>query len=161
MTWDPYGQQQPQYQPQQPPSQSPQWQPPRPPRRMRKGAVSALAVGGAVAVAVIVAAVSHGNPPPAGATVTFVTDGSPADVTYGDAGSSAQGAVPMRKTVPLGSPLYYSVNVQLQGDGQASCQILVGTVVVSAETATGGYSIATCEISKDPVTGQWAATTGS
>jgi hypothetical protein len=146
-----------QWQPQPPP---PGYRQPPPRRRQRASLITGIAVCAAAAIIIIFAAA---KPPPAenaAPTVTFVTSGSPADVTWGDAGSSAQGTVPMRETIPLGSPLYYSVNVQLQGDGQASCQILVGTVVVSAETATGGYSIATCEISKDPVTGQWASTTG-
>lgn len=177
--WQP--QQQPQWQP------PPQWGPPpgRPPVRPRDpwprrifGGLTALAL--IIAVAILA---SHGSTPapataatgvPAGtaapaaqattaaaaSTVTFTVSGSPASVTYGDGASSASGAVPMRVTLPLGNPLYYSIEVQLQGAGSATCKILVGGTVVSQASASGGYTIALCEISRDPLTGQWTNTSG-
>ncbi|HTJ66182.1 MAG TPA: hypothetical protein VL551_01510, partial [Actinospica sp.] len=73
-------------------------------------------------------------------TVTFEVSGSYAQVTYGPAGSSASGAVPMKVTEKLGSPLYYAVTAQLQGGGSVSCEIDVDGKAVSKATATGGYN---------------------
>lgn len=175
--------QQPQQAWQQQPSRYPAPGPgPRPPRRRDPGTVIAFVIGGAIAVIVVIAVVAashHGSPrpsagaagaaaPPAASSpaapaqaskVTFVVTGSPAQVTYGDTGSNAQGSVPMRETMPLGNPLYYSINAQLNGSGKVSCQIIIGGKVISFATASGGYNIAMCEASKDPLTGQWKDTT--
>jgi len=137
-------------QPQQP---SPQQRPPAVQPRRRRGAVI-LGIGAVICAAIVAAAIAHDRSQQPASTVTFVTTGSPADVTWGDAGSSAKGAVPMRETIPIGNPLYYSLNVQLNGDGSASCQILIGGTVISQATATGGYTIARCQVSKD-ASGQW------
>ena len=94
----------------------------------------------------------------ASSTVTYVVTGTPgATVTYGPAGSSFTGSVPLCKTVtiPSTAPLYYSLQVQLQGGGQVTCQILVDGKVISSSTAQGGYNLAMCEIGQDPVTGKW------
>jgi lambda repressor-like predicted transcriptional regulator len=88
-------------------------------------------------------------------TITYVVTGSPADVTYGPAGSNLSGSVPMSVTTPLGSPAYYSIDAQLNGDGEVQCEIQVNGQVISSGTATGSYNIASCEISQDPITGQW------
>ena len=93
-------------------------------------------------------------------TVSYVVTGSEADVTYGPSGSDFQGSVPMNVSAHLGNPLYYAISAQLQGDGQVSCAILVGGKVISSATATGGYNIATCEISQDPLYGGWTDTNG-
>ena len=87
----------------------------------------------------------------------MVTGAAGATVTYGPAGSSFTGSVPLRKTVtiPSTAPLYYSLQVQLQGGGQVTCQILVDGKVISSSTAQGGYNLAMCEIGQDPVTGKW------
>jgi hypothetical protein len=90
--------------------------------------------------------------------VTYVVTGTAgASVTYGPAGSSLTGSVPLRKTatIPSTAPLYYSLQVQLQGGGQVTCQILVDGKVISSSTAHGGYNLAMCEIGQDPVTGKW------
>lgn len=92
---------------------------------------------------------------PAAETVTYVVTGSEADITYGPAGTELTGSVPMRISKPLGTPLYYSINAQLQGSGAVSCQILVNGTVISSSTADGGYNIAQCEIGQDPLSGQW------
>ena len=64
----------------------------------------------------------------------------------------------MRITKSLGTPDYYAIDAQLQGDGTVSCQILVDGKVVSQATASGGYNIASCEISQDPFSGNWEDT---
>jgi hypothetical protein len=38
------------------------------------------------------------------------------------------------------------------------CKILVDGRVISAAAATGSYNIASCEISRDPLSGKWANT---
>lgn len=92
-------------------------------------------------------------------TVTFVVTGTPgADVTYGPAGTSVSGTSPMRVTKPLASPVYYSLQVQLQGSGQVTCKILVDGKIISQAVASGGYNIADCEISKDMFSGEWSDT---
>jgi hypothetical protein len=89
-------------------------------------------------------------------TVTFVVTGAAdADVNYGQAGSTIQGHAPMSVSQPLGNPLYYSISAQLQGDGQVSCEIQIDGKAISQATASGGYNIAMCEISKDLFNGQW------
>lgn len=98
---------------------------------------------------------------PAADTITYIVTGSNADVQYGPAGSSSQGHVPMSITKKLGTPQYASISVQLQGGGAASCQIKVNGKVVSKATATGGYNIAQCEISQDPINGGWMDTNGN
>jgi hypothetical protein len=96
---------------------------------------------------------------PAAETVTFQVEGSPADVTYGPAGSNFSGSVPLNVTNPLGTPIYYAITAQLQGGGQVSCRILVDGKVISQSTASGGYNIADCEISQG-FTGGWHNTMG-
>jgi hypothetical protein len=93
----------------------------------------------------------------AAATVTYVVTGSSADVTYGPAGSSLSGSVPMRKTatIPSSPPGYYSIDAQLNGSGTVTCEILVSGKVVSKATASGSYNIASCEITQDPFSGAW------
>ncbi|MCX4429586.1 hypothetical protein [Streptomyces mirabilis] len=92
-------------------------------------------------------------------TVTYVVTGtSGADVQYGPAGSSAQGKVPMNVTKPLDNPQYYSITAQLQGAGHVTCRLKVNGKVISQSTASGGYNIASCEISKDIFSGKWTDT---
>jgi Protein of unknown function (DUF732) len=95
------------------------------------------------------------------ATVTYIVTGtSGADVTYGPAGSDYTGSVPMRVTRTLSDPSYYAISAQLQGGGQVSCEILVKGKVIASGSASGGYNIAQCEISQNPVTGQWESDDG-
>jgi hypothetical protein len=91
-------------------------------------------------------------------TVTYEVTGSSADVTYGPAGSTLSGTVPMKVTAKLGDPIYYSLQAQLQGGGSVTVEILVNGIVISQGTASGGYNIATAEISQDPLSGQWTDT---
>jgi hypothetical protein len=92
-------------------------------------------------------------------TVTYIVTGTPgADVTYGPSGSDFNGSVPMRVIRPLGDPAFYAINAQLQGSGSVACTIKVNGVAISTATATGGFNIADCEISQDPLTGQWENT---
>jgi hypothetical protein len=104
------------------------------------------------------ASTAASSAPPQKQTVTYVVNGSPADVTYGPAGSDLSGSVPMRVTQPLGTPDYYAISAQLQGGGTVSCQILVDSKVTASSTASGGYNIADCEISQDPFSGNWGDT---
>ncbi|MFC1409914.1 hypothetical protein ACEZCY_24570 [Streptacidiphilus sp. N1-12] len=97
---------------------------------------------------------------PKGDTITYVLTGSHADVQYGQAGSSAEGHVPMTVTKTLGHPLYYSITAQLNGGGKVTCEIKVNGKVISRATASGGYNIAMCEISQDFLTGDWTDTNG-
>ncbi|MEV6057410.1 hypothetical protein [Streptomyces sp. NPDC052107] len=144
------------------------------------GVVAVLVLGGAITAAgggksadtdKPAAAPSHANngaktaaPHSAGPkqtpqTVTYVVTGtSGADVQYGPAGSSAQGTVPMHVTKPLKNPQYYSITTQLQGAGHVTCQLKVNGKVISQSTASGGYNIASCEISKDLFGDKWTDT---
>ncbi|MFC1416388.1 hypothetical protein [Streptacidiphilus cavernicola] len=92
-------------------------------------------------------------------TVTYIVTGtSNADVQYGTAGSTTQGHVPLKVTKKLGNPLYYSISAQLQGSGKVTCKIEVNGKAISTATASGGYNIAMCEMSKDPLSGDWTDT---
>jgi hypothetical protein len=92
-------------------------------------------------------------------TVTYVVRGtSGAQVTYGPSGSDFNGNVPMHVTRPLGNPQFYAINAQLQGGGTVTCVIKVDGVTLSRATATGGFNIADCEISQDPITNMWEDT---
>lgn len=102
-----------------------------------------------------VAASHAASSPAARQAVTYVVTGSPADVTYGPAGSSLTGTVPMHVSRPLGSPSYYSLQAQLQGSGTVTCAIEVDGRVISRATASGQYQVAMCEISQDPFSGGW------
>jgi hypothetical protein len=93
-------------------------------------------------------------------TVSYVVTGSAADVSYGPAGSDFAGTVPLHVTQPLGTPIYYSISAQLQGGGTVSCQIKVDGKAISSATASGGYNIASCEITQDPFSGDWTETNG-
>ena len=166
------------------PHQQPQYapQPPQQARGSRKGCAFLGCGGLGVLVVLIATLASHSStpssssPPPAAQqqpaapaqanaaaaaqTVTYVVRGSPADVTYGPAGSDYSGAVPLHVAKPLGTPAYYAINVQLQGAGTVSCKIEVDGKTVSSATASGGYNIAMCEIVQDPLSGQWQDTNG-
>ncbi|MFE7234612.1 hypothetical protein ACFVAF_28880 [Streptomyces sp. NPDC057596] len=89
-------------------------------------------------------------------TVTYVVTGtSGADVQYGPAGSLAQGKVPMSVTRPLENRQHYAITARLQGGGHVTCQLKVNGRVISQSTASGGYTIASCEISKDTFSDKW------
>ena len=92
--------------------------------------------------------------------MTYVVTGSAADVTYGPSGSDYSGSVPMHVSKPLGTPAYYAINAQLQGDGTVSCKIEVDGKVVSQGTASGAYQIASCEIVQDAFSGAWQDANG-
>jgi hypothetical protein len=50
--------------------------------------------------------------------------------------------------IPDKAPAYYAISAQLQGDGAVSCVIRVNGKAVSVGQASGGYNIATCEITQ-------------
>ena len=93
-------------------------------------------------------------------SVTYIVTGSPANVTYGPAGSDFQGSVPMDISAHLGNPAYYAITAQLNGGGSVSCAIEVAGKVISRAAATGGYNIATCEIAQNPLYGGWESANG-
>jgi hypothetical protein len=100
------------------------------------------------------------KPKPPAPAVVYVVNGSPADVTYGPAGSDITGTVPMRVSAPLASPSYYAITAQLQGGGVVTCKLKINGQVISAATASGGYNIAQCEADQNPITGAWENTNG-
>ncbi|MGH3244671.1 MAG: hypothetical protein ACRDOI_00435 [Trebonia sp.] len=111
---------------------------------------------GAQPVAAAPAAPAASHPAAAAPTVTYeVTGSAAADVTYGPAGSTLSGTVPMKVSAKLGSPIYCSLTAQLQGGGSVRVKILVNGVVISQGMANGGFNIATAEISQDPFSGRW------
>jgi hypothetical protein len=180
--WPPQQYQAPQWQ--QPYQPAPQYRPPR--RRVGRGI--GIGCGSLVALVVLIAVIasahssSSSSAPPvtlpsiptvavsqaaapassaaAGQSVTYEVTGSAADVTYGPAGSNAQGSVPMDVRKPLGTPIYVAITAQLQGSGTVTCKIKVDGQVISQSTASGGYNIAQCEISQNPLSGQWEDTNG-
>jgi hypothetical protein len=104
-------------------------------------------------------ALANASGPAAVPTLTYeVIGSSAADVTYGPAGSTLSGAIPMKVNAKLGNALYYSLTAQLQGGGSVTVKILINGKAISQSNATGGYNIATAEISQDPLTGEWTDT---
>ncbi|MDI5964780.1 hypothetical protein POF50_027890 [Streptomyces sp. SL13] len=105
---------------------------------------------------------THKPVPPAVSkdTVTYVVTGSSAEVTYGPAGSDFNGHVPMTVSKKLGSPSYYAINAQLQGGGTVTCKIEVNGKTISHATASGGYNIASCEITQDLFDSGWQDANG-
>ena len=93
-------------------------------------------------------------------TITYVVKGTPgaSQVTYGPDGSNFNGNTPMRVVAHLGQPQYYAISAQLQGSGTVTCVIKVDGIPLSTATANGGYNIADCEISQDPITNLWEDT---
>ena len=127
--------------------------------RLRNWAAPAVIAAATITVAVIAAAGGLAKTAPA-PTVTFSVTGDPADVTWGPAGSSLQGTVPMSEVMPLGDAAWYALDARLRGDGAVTCRIAVGGTVISQAAAMGAYHLALCEISRDPLTGEWESTTG-
>lgn len=181
----PPGQPQPWQQPQPPYQQWPQQQfpppgPPAPGPKRRHRVLKAFLIGGGGLLVLIIISVAAGGgrqaapgaaassaavatPSAAKSTVaakpavTYVVTGTRggADVTYGPAGSSLSGHVPMRVTKRLGHADYYSIDAQLQGGGKVTVEIIVGGKVISKGTATGGYNIASAEIVQGLFSGKW------
>jgi hypothetical protein len=107
------------------------------------------------AVSLGVVKTSESCPGQGGSTVTYVVTGSPSDVTYGPAGSNLEGQSPMTVSQKIGSASYYSISAQLDGDGQVTCKIEVNGKAISTASASGEYNVATCEITQDPLNGDW------
>lgn len=94
-------------------------------------------------------------------TVTYSVTGSPADVTYGPAGSDFSGTVPMTKSAPIDeNASYYAITAQLNGSGTVSCSVSVGGKVIDHATASGSYNIADCEMTKSLFGNSWESTNG-
>ena len=84
--------------------------------------------------------------------LTYRVTGTPgARVTYGPAGTYLTGRAPLQVTARLGNPLYYFISAELPGKGSVECEILIGTKVMDKSAATGRHSLASCQISRDPL----------
>jgi hypothetical protein len=136
-------------------------QPPQQPGKPRRriaclGCLGLVVFLGVVGVGTAVARSHSPSALPAPQTVTVIVTGDQADVTYGPTGSDLAGTVPMDETasIPADPPRYYAVTAQLQGSGTVSCEIEVDGKALSQATASGGYNIARCEISRDFL-GHW------
>jgi len=90
------------------------------------------------------------------AILTYRVIGTPgARVTYGPAGTYLTGRAPLQVTARLGNPLYYFITAELAGRGSVECEILIGRKVMTKSIATGRHSLASCQISRDPLSGKW------
>ena len=93
--------------------------------------------------------------------LTYLVTGTPgARVTYGPAGTYLTGRAPLQVVTRLGNPLYYFISAELPGKGSVECEILIGTTVMNKSVATGRHSLASCQISRDPLSGKWQDTAG-
>jgi hypothetical protein len=88
--------------------------------------------------------------------LTYRVTGTPgARVTYGPAGTYLTGRAPLQVTVRLGNPLYYFITAELPGKGSVECEILIGPKVMARFVATGRHNLASCQISRDPLSRKW------
>jgi hypothetical protein len=88
--------------------------------------------------------------------LTYLVTGTPgARVTYGPAGTYLAGRAPLQVTARLGNPLYYFITAELPGRGSVECEILIGAKVMAKSAAAGRHSLASCQISRDPLNGKW------
>ena len=93
--------------------------------------------------------------------LTYRVTGTPgARVTYGPAGTYLTGRAPLQVVARLGNPLYYFISAELPGRGSVECEILIGTKVMDKSVATGRHSLASCQISRDPLSGTWQDAAG-
>ena len=93
--------------------------------------------------------------------LTYRVTGTPgARVTYGPAGTYLTGRAPLQVTARLGNPLYYFITAQLPRRGSVECEILIGTKVMAKSVATGRHNLASCQISRDPLSRKWQDTGG-
>ena len=88
--------------------------------------------------------------------LTYRVIGTPGTrVTYGPAGTYLTGRAPLQVTARLGNPLYYFITAELAGSGSVECEILIGTKVMTSSVAAGRHNLASCQISRDPLSGKW------
>lgn len=93
--------------------------------------------------------------------LTYRVTGTPgARVTYGPAGTYLTGRAPLQVTARLGSPLYYFITAQLPRRGLVECEILIGAKVMAKSVATGRHNLASCQISRDPLSRKWQDAAG-
>jgi hypothetical protein len=93
--------------------------------------------------------------------LTYLVTGTPgARVTYGPAGTYLTGRAPLQVVAKLGNPLYYFISAELPGKGSVECEILIGAKVMDKSVATGRHSLASCQISRDPLSGRWQDAAG-
>jgi hypothetical protein len=88
--------------------------------------------------------------------LTYRVTGPPGvRVTYGPAGTYLTGRAPLQVTARLGNPLYYFITAQLPRSGSVECEILIGAKVMAESVATGRHNLASCQISRDPLSRKW------
>lgn len=93
--------------------------------------------------------------------LTYRVTGTPgARVTYGPAGTYLTGRAPLQVTARLGNPLYYFITAQLPRKGSIECEILIGAKVMAKSVATGRHNLASCQISRDPLSRKWQDSAG-
>jgi hypothetical protein len=93
--------------------------------------------------------------------LTYRVTGTPgAWVTYGPAGTYLTGRAPLQVTARLGSPLYYFITAELPRRGSVECEILIGSKVMAKTVATGRHNLASCQISRDPLSRKWQDAAG-
>jgi hypothetical protein len=81
-------------------------------------------------------------------------------VTYGPAGTYLTGRAPLQVTARLGNPLYYFITAQLPRRGSVECEILIGTKVMAKSVAAGRHNLASCQISRNPLSRKWQGAGG-
>ena len=139
-------------------TQVPQAAPPAPQYRPRLWLWIVLGIVVASAISALVWAYPPSSPVPASSTHTVVytteADGYTGSGRTGmvtaqtPGGGSAQqtGLLPITGTFPFHSGEFVYVSVQNQQPaGSVTCRITVDGVVVSENTSSGGYTIATCQ----------------
>ena len=98
--------------------------------------------------------------PGAGAkTVTFeVTGNAPegVEITYGSDTSNYDGSgPPFSASLSIEKQaLFYDVSAQLQGGGDITCKLTIGTAVQVGH-AVGSYNICSVQLNRDPTNGGW------
>ena len=81
-------------------------------------------------------------------------------MTYGPPGSMRTSQSPVHITAKLGRAPYYSIIARLPDRGSVMCEIIIGSTVISKSAATGRHGVASCQISRDPLSGKWQGAGG-
>jgi hypothetical protein len=136
---------------------------PSPAAKASAASAAASQSAAAAAIASEIASEAAASPTPAAPTkVEFVVSGSAPDgidITYGPSGSNFAGPSTLDGTATMSVPFdssasYYSLNAQLQGDGDIICKIVVtgpgdAPLTASHGAASGGYNICTAQATSD------------
>jgi hypothetical protein len=96
-----------------------------------------------------------------GRTLTYRVTGTPgAAVTYGPPGGPRTSRSPLHATTTLGRAPYYFITARPPARGSVMCEIIIGSTVISKSAASGRHGVASCQISRDPLSGQWQGAGG-